>query len=219
MLPINQLSNEEIFFSDPIYCDDSSTDVLVYGNVFYKMNTKHGVLFSNSGWDLRMKNNIVIDPISHTVEISAHYYTWYQGGAPSMFGKDGLLRKRLLENVTIYQHPYAERYPELVNYLRPIVEGKEWEGMRSRRNLLSVNLIVGGPENPVNLVGGEHAQFESVNNYRTDSDPGFVDYENGNFNLKPNAEVFDRIPGFEPLPFDKMGLYIDPYRKIIGEKK
>jgi len=202
-----------------IYCDDSSTDVLVYGNVFYKMNTKHGVLFSNSGWDLRMKNNIVIDPISHTVEISAHYYTWYQGGAPSMFGDDGLLRKRLLENVTIYQYPYAERYPELVNYLRPIVEGKEWEGMRSRRNVLSGNLIVGGPENPVNLVGGEHAQFESVNNYRTDSDPGFVDYENGNFNLKPNAEVFDRIPGFEPLPFDKMGLYIDPYRKIIGEKK
>lgn len=202
-----------------IYCDDSSTDVLVYGNVFYKMSTKHGVLFTNSGWDLKMKNNIIIDPISHTAVISAHYYTWYSGGGPSMFGEKGLLRRRLLENVNIYQSPYSDRYPELINYLHPIVDGKEWEGMRARRNVLSGNLIVGGPEDPLHLVGGEHAQCAYVNNFRTDSDPGFVDYENENFNLLPDSEVFDKIPGFKALPFDKMGLYIDPYRKEEVRKK
>ena len=201
-----------------IYCDDSSTGVSVYGNVFYKMDTKHGVLFSNTGWDLKMSNNIVIEPISSTVEISSHYYSWYKDGAPAMFGEEGLLRKRLSEHINIYESPYVERYPELANYLDPIIEGREWEGMRSRRNVLSGNLIVGGPEE-ILLLRGEHAQFESVNNYRTDSDPGFVDYENGNFNLKPDAEVFEKIPGFEPLPFDKMGLYIDQYRKRIDEKK
>lgn len=195
-----------------IYCDDSSTDVLVYGNVFYKMNTKHGVLFTNSGWDLKMKNNIVIEPLSYTVEISSPFYTWARGSGPAMFGEDGLLRKRLTENVNIYQSPYSERYPELINYLHPIIDGKEWEGMRPRRNVLSGNLIVGGPEEPVNL-RGEHAQCESVNNYRTDTDPGFVDYPNENFNLRPDSEVFQKIPGFEPIPFDKMGLYIDAFRK------
>jgi hypothetical protein len=104
-----------------------------------------------------------------------------------------------------------------MNYLHPIIDGKEWEGMRPRRNVLSGNLIVGGPEDPVNL-RGEHAQCESVNNYRTDSDPGFVDYQNGNFNLKPDSEVFNKINGFEALPFDKMGLYKDQYRKSISEK-
>lgn len=198
-----------------IYCDDSSTDVLVYGNVFYKMNTKHGVLFTNSGWDLKMRNNIVIEPISHTAVISAHYYTWYSGGGPSMFGEDGLLRKRLLQNVNINKSPYLERYPELQNYLTPIVDGKEWEGMRARGNVLSGNLIVGGPENPLHLVGGEHAQCDDVNNYRTDSDPGFDDYENENFNLRTDSEVFKKIPEFEALPFDKMGLYIDQYRKSL----
>jgi hypothetical protein len=202
-----------------IYCDDSSTGVLVYGNVFYKMNTKHGILFTNSGWDLKMKNNIVIEPISYTAEISAHYYTWARGSGPAMFGEDGLLRKRLTQNVNIYQSPYSERYPELMNYLHPIVDGKEWEGMRPRRNVLAGNLIVGGPENPLHLMGGEHAQCESVNNYRTDRYPGFVDYENENFNLKPDSEVFDKINGFEPLPFDKMGLYEDEYRKRLSEKK
>jgi len=202
-----------------IYCDDSTTDVLVFGNVFYKMNTNHGVLFTNSGWDLKMKNNIVVEPISHTAEVSAHYYTWYSGGGPSMFGENGLLRQRLLKNVAIDKPPYSERYPQLLNYLHPILEGKEWEGMRARRNVLSGNLIVGGPEDPLHLMGGEHAQFESVNNYRTDSDPGFVDYENGNFNIKPDSEVFTMIPGFEAVPFDKMGLYIDEYRKFIPAKK
>ena len=198
-----------------IYCDDSSTDVLVYGNIFYKMNTNHGVLFSNSGWDLTMKNNIVIEPISVTFEISAHYYTWASAQIVPMLGENGLIRNRLTKSVNIYESPYCERYPELVNYLQPIVDGKEWEGIRARRNILTKNLIVGGSPNPIQLLGGQYAQCDDVNNYRTDSDPGFVDYKNGNFNLQPDSEVFKKIPGFEPLPFNKMGLYTDQYRKTI----
>lgn len=198
-----------------IYCDDSSTGVLVFGNVFYKMNTNHGVLFSNSGWDLTMKNNMVIEPISYTFEISAHYYTWAAGERVPMFGDNGLIRKRMTKSVNINQPPYSLKYPELFNYLTPIVEGKEWEGMRSRRNILTKNLIVGGAPEPIKLLGGQYAQCEDVNNYRTDSDPGFVDYKNGNFNLRSDSEVFKKIPGFEPLPFDKMGLYADEYRRIV----
>ncbi len=198
-----------------IYCDDSSTDVLVYGNVFYKMHTTHGVLFSNSGWDLKMKNNIVIEPVSHTVKISAHYYTWARDEAVPMLGENGLIRRRLTESVNIYEPPYSERYPELVTYLDPIIDGKEWEGMRSRRNIVSHNLIVGGHEEPLYLIGGEFATCTMVNNFRTDIDPGFVDFKNENFNLKPESVVFREIPGFQPLPFDKMGLYTDQYRKQI----
>ena len=196
-----------------IYCDDSSTGVLVYGNIFYKMNTNHGVLFSNTGWDLKMKNNIVIEPISHTVVVSAHYYTWASNQRVPMFGENGLIRNRLTKSLNIYEPPYSERYPELANYLDPIVEGKEWEGMRSRRNVLTKNLIVGGTPNPIQLLGGEYAQCDDVNNYRTDGDPGFVDYKNENFNLRSDSEVFIKIPGFEPIPFDKMGLYTDEFRK------
>ncbi|OAD46451.1 hypothetical protein LPB303_02665 [Polaribacter atrinae] len=200
-----------------IYCDDSTTGVEIFGNVFYKMDTRHGMLFSNSGWDLKMKNNIIIEPISYTAEFSAHYYTWGKAGVPKAFGKHGLLRKRLTENVNIYQIPYSERYPELMNYLDLIVDEKEWEGMRAKRNVLSKNLIIGGPKNPLHLVGGEHSQCKYVNNYRTDDDPGFVDYQNENYNLRPDSEVFTKIPGFQPVPFDKMGLYIDQYRKNIDK--
>jgi hypothetical protein len=132
-----------------------------------------------------------------------------------MFGENGLIRKRLTKSVDIYQAPYSERYPELADYLDPIVEGKEWKGMRSRRNILAKNLIVGGAPEPIKLLGGQYAQCEDVNNFRTDSDPGFVDYKNGNFNLRSDSEVFKKIPGFEPLPFDKMGLYVDEFRIVV----
>jgi len=201
-----------------VYCDDSSTGMTVEGNIFVNMLTSHGVLFSNSGWDLTMKNNIVINPMTYTAEISAHYYTWAAEQAVPMFGEKGLIRKRLLQEVNILEPPYSLQYPELKDYLKPIIEGKEWEGMRSKRNILADNVIVGGKENPVHLLGGQYAVCENKNNMVTSTDPGFVDFEKGNFNLRPDAQVFKMIPHFKPIPFDKMGLYVDEFRKHIEVK-
>jgi Right handed beta helix region len=196
-----------------IYCDDSSTGVTVEGNVFVNMQTSHGVLFSNTGWDLTMKNNIIVNPLTYTAEISAHYYTWAAVHAVPMFGEKGLLRKRLLQEVNILEPPYSTHYPELKDYLNPIIEGKEWEGMRSKRNVVADNVIVGSKEKPVHLLGGQHAVCEDRNNLVISSDPGFVDFKNGNFQLRSDAQVFKMIPHFKPIPFDKMGLYADELRK------
>ncbi len=196
-----------------IYCDDSSTGVTVEGNVFVNMQTSHGVLFSNTGWDLTMKNNIIVNPLTYTAEISAHYYTWAAVHAVPMFGEKGLLRKRLLQEVNILEPPYSTHYPELKDYLNPIIEGKEWEGMRSKRNVVADNVIVGSKEKPVHLLGGQHAVCEDRNNLVISSDPGFVDFKNGNFQLRSDAQVFKMIPHFKPIPFDKMGLYADEFRK------
>lgn len=197
-----------------IYCDDSSTDVNVYGNLFVDMQTVYGVLFSNTGWDLKFKGNIVINPVGPTVMISSHYYTWAWAEAKNCFGPKGLLRTRLMESVNIYEPPYSDRYPELINYLDPIVEGQEWEGMRPRRNVATGNLIVGGAENPLSL-NGKYAECTFENNLHTYEDPGFVDMKGGDYNLKPDSKVFQSIKNFEPLPIDRMGLYMDKYRKTI----
>lgn len=196
-----------------IYCDDSTTGVTVHGNVFYKMNHTSGVFFSNTGWDLTVTGNIIVEPLSHSVEISAHYYTWAVAEGPAMFGPKGLIRKRLLESVNIHQPPYKTRYPALESYLDPIVDGKEWQGMRSKRNLFAGNLIVGGPSEVLSRVGGVHALFESQNNFRTDEDPGFIDYKNTNFQLRPNSSVFTEIAGFKAVPFERMGI-----RGVVGAR-
>lgn len=197
-----------------IYCDDSSTGITIFGNVFNNMLTDHGVLFSNTGWDLIMKNNIVINPLAHTAVTSANYYTWAAPQAKDMFGKNGLIRKRLEMEIDFQSPPYSTKYPSLLPYLNEIQPDKEWESMRARGNLLEGNLIVGGPENPIKLLGGQYAQMEGKNNWITKEDPGFVDQANKNFQLKKDAKVFQMIPGFQPLPFEKMGLYQDAYRKL-----
>lgn len=196
-----------------IYCDDSSTDVYVFGNVFSNMHTDHGVIFSNSGWDIVMKNNIVVNPISNTGVVSAMYYSWAAGQAKDFFDEGGLIRKRLEKEIDFKSPPYSTRYPSLVTYLDVIEPGKQWQGMRSQGNKLEDNLIVGGPENPIKLLGGQYAQMDGKNNFVTKDDPGFVDMKNGNFNLKADSKVFKEIPGFQKIPFDKIGIYMDEYRK------
>ena len=40
-----------------------------------------------------------------------------------------------------------------------------------------------------------------------DDDPGFCDRKGGNYVFKPDSPIYDKIPAFENLPFEKMGRY------------
>ena len=61
-------------------------------------------------------------------------------------------------------------------------------------------------------------QVDPEENWITDRDPGFVDAAQGDFRLRPDAEVFTRLPGFQPLPFAEMGLFVDELRPTLPEK-
>ena len=54
-------------------------------------------------------------------------------------------------------------------------------------------------------------------NWTTDQDPGFVDAAAGDFTLRPESEVFSRLPGFEPIPFGRIGLRRDTLRPELPE--
>ena len=44
------------------------------------------------------------------------------------------------------------------------------------------------------------------------NDPGFVNMAKMDFRLKPDAQVFKDLPGFQPIPFEKIGLFTDEFR-------
>ena len=44
------------------------------------------------------------------------------------------------------------------------------------------------------------------NSLVVNEDPGFVSEKDQNFKLKSSSEVFIKIPGFKPIPFEEMGL-------------
>ena len=50
-----------------------------------------------------------------------------------------------------------------------------------------------------------------------DSDPGFVNLAGGDLRLRPDAKVFKDLPGFEPIPFEKIGLFVDEYRPKLPD--
>jgi len=65
----------------------------------------------------------------------------------------------------------------------------------SGTNIISTNSL---------LVAGKNMAYTN--------DPGFANLAKHDFRLKPDARVFKDLPGFQPIPFEKMGLFIDEYR-------
>ncbi|NIA15090.1 MAG: hypothetical protein GWP08_13540, partial [Nitrospiraceae bacterium] len=60
--------------------------------------------------------------------------------------------------------------------------------------------------------------WDLIDNWVMQGDPGFVDREGGNFALKKDAEAFQKIPGFQPIPFAKIGLYTDELRPELPKQ-
>jgi len=58
----------------------------------------------------------------------------------------------------------------------------------------------------------------SGRNIHYDNDPGFVDLARLDLRLRPDATVFRDLPAFQPIPVEKIGLYLDEYRTRLPSK-
>ncbi len=56
-------------------------------------------------------------------------------------------------------------------------------------------------------------------NMTYEEDPGFVNMAGNNFKLKPNGKIFKDLPGFKDIPIEKIGLFVDEYRKKLPTDK
>jgi len=55
-------------------------------------------------------------------------------------------------------------------------------------------------------VSGGNWRLEPDANWSTNDDPGFVDGSKGDYRLRRNAPAYEHLPGFKPIPFEKIGL-------------
>jgi hypothetical protein len=86
------------------------------------------------------------------------------------------------------------------------------------QNNVAVNCKIPFEYKYVVTSGKEMKQDSTVTNGRNmtyTSNPGFVDIAKMNFKLLPNAELLKDLPNFKPIPVDKIGLYLDEYRKRL----
>ena len=121
--------------------------------------------------------------------------------AKPMVAVGGVVDQKLNE-IHYNQPPYSTRYPELAKY---------WEEDPSfpKRNKIDGNVFVNVGQIILKVDEGVNADKQfldfSDNNLITNEDPGFVDFENQNFKLKESSEIFETLPDFEQIPFEKMG--------------
>jgi hypothetical protein len=188
-----------------VYFDDGDGGDLVFGNVFYRCSEPgrgpFGTVFSHGGRDNRAENNVFVE-----CKRALGSAPWNDQRWKSMIQGE-LWQTRLLEEVDITKPPYTTRYPGLVGLMAP-------QPGQPRVNRAVRNLIVrcGEPS-------GGNWQCGPGDNWITDADPGFVDAASGDFRLRPDAEVFRRLPGFQPVPLEKMGVYADELRPEVPERE
>ena len=175
--------------SAAVYLDDGTVGQHIYGNVFYRASGgSFGAVFIHGGHDNLVEHNIFIESsraVGHAPWNESTWEEWVRGD---------LWQQRLLRDVDIMSPRYTGRYPALRGFF-------ELPGP-PRQNHLRGNLIY-------RCEDVQTGNWTDSNNWVTDEDPGFVDAAAEDFRLREAAPVFDKIEGFPPPPFEKMGRYDD----------
>jgi hypothetical protein len=169
-----------------IYLDDFASGTTVFGNVVYKAGR---ALQVGGGRDNRVENNLFIDCKQPSV-IDARGTSWSR---KYFDGTDTTLTDRLTA-VRYREPPYSVRYPELRTLYdkNPALP----EGNRFRHNISS-----GGPL--LDLKEGAVASMIKLEANLDNVDPGFVDREGMNFQLKKSSPAFKL--GFKRIPVERIG--------------
>lgn len=190
---VHHSMNANAFYVDDGDCGDTFT-----GNVAYK--TESGG-FIGGGHDQTFIHNIIVES-PRAMHIDS------RGLARGYTVTDKRLRGDL-DSVPYTQPPWSERYPELVGIL-------ETQTDKPSGIVIEENLFVrcGTPLRK----SGAAEDFDGLSfnaNVVSDDLGQFVNPEELDFALKPDAAVFAEIPNFEQIPMGKIGLFADAYRPSV----
>jgi hypothetical protein len=116
----------------------------------------------------------------------------------------------LTKDVDVTKPPYSTRYPDFYQTYTGVAINHDANTPLCNR--VFNNALIGDNEG----VGPSRYPDKDYrhHNVEIDTDPGFVDEAAGDFTLRPDSRVFKEIPGFVPIPFEKM-----QRAKILQETK
>lgn len=172
-----------------VYLDDCYCGTTIVDNIFERAGRAAMI---GGGRDNTIANNLFIDcnPAIHVDARGTGWASfWFNGRDP--FLMDGL------KEVPYDQPPYRTRYPNLANILND-------EPAKAKYNRIVRNVIVGTGK-PIDWLDGLNEQtVETVGNQ--------VVKDGAAIGLNRQTYAV-RVPGFSPIPFHKIGLYQDRYRR------
>lgn len=190
-----------------VYMDDSVSGTEVFGNIFHKV---HWAMFIGGGRDHRVINNLFVDcdpaVVADARGLDARP-VWRTMVNETM-------RARLLD---VPLDLYRERYPELksldAHYGPPggaPIEGEAFQGVPAEGNVIARNVCIG---DWLKLIWhAEEKHFDIRDNFVTDDLAHAGGPETG-FRLPEDSPAWET--GFQPIPFEKIGLQSDPDRQRL----
>ncbi len=172
--------------------DDAISETVVYGNVFRRCSQGHfGGVQIHGGKENYIENNIFIDCAAAVSLTSWGEKRWAD------FLKSPRTVEALTKTVDISAPPYSTRYPALAHLAENPDINRIWR-----------NIVFDCKA----LIMRDNGRQEVMDNLFTKKDPGFVDADAGNYELRADAPALRQV-GFRPIPFSAIGTYRDGYRK------
>ena len=183
--------------ANAFYMDDGDSGDLIEGNVCHGFS--YGP-FIGGGHDNVVRHNLVI-ACERGLHLDAR-------GLPRGYDKDRMLLSGLA-SVPYRQSPWAGRYPTLPGVLDRHPE-------KPFGNRVTANAVVACAQ-PFHFAKAKELADSYVegNVVFGLAEAGLKDPAHGDFTLRPDSEVFAKIPGFPVIPFAEIGLRRDAYRTSL----
>lgn len=227
---VHDLAGPGLFGVMGIYLDDFTSGTTVYGNVMFRAGR---AILVGGGRNNTVENNIFADCVP-SIHVDARGLGWAKSWFDQTMGY-----KKLMEDMNYRNPPYSTRYPELLTLLddqpaipkynrilRNVSYGGRWLDLYDQLTFSSVEIrgnlvadsqlcLTWSPEGKETIARNDDAKVRAAlkGNTVMEGDPGFLDLKKGNLRLKKDSPAWKL--GFKPIPFEKIGLYQDVYRKEI----
>ena len=191
-----------------IYTDDCSSGSLIVGNIFKNINDGQGMGIHLAGSsDTIVDNNIFIK--LKTGVLFGDRANWETVKNP----ENSIIISNLnVTNKGWFRNEYwRAEFPELYeryNVIDPATFAESWNCKKTHNIYWNVD---------GDSVATSTKYLENRDNFRTTTNPGFVDAENGGYMLKEDAEVLKTID-FKLIPSNMIGRYSKTAESAIVDK-
>ncbi len=184
------------YFAWGIYLDLASSGTYVYGNIVY--DNFMGSLIIGGGRDNLIENNIFVNG-EYTQVYSCKWSERYP-----------MHNNRIERNVIVYSDPLAHLYSHVSQH------GQPWQASHISYDY---NLIYNqGGDKKVSMmqktepISWDEFKEKGMDKHSISADPQFVCADAKDYRLKDDSPAYEL--GFEPIPYEKIGMYEDEYRKV-----